>query len=88
MFTKFASSLIGQTGRVGLTGPSVGWEVELVVVRAKTTSRVTTADAWDHVAGFRGARTSAIVKSRCAGNRRNSRCRRVFRALARPVRLW
>ncbi|WP_236796027.1 fumarylacetoacetate hydrolase family protein [Amycolatopsis sp. GM8] len=52
VFTKFASSLTGPAGRIALSGPSVDWEVELVVVMAKTTSRIAAADAGEHIAGF------------------------------------
>ncbi|WP_236794370.1 fumarylacetoacetate hydrolase family protein [Amycolatopsis sp. GM8] len=51
VFTKFASSLTGPAGRITLSGSSVDWEVELVVVMAQTTSGITAADAWDHIGG-------------------------------------
>ncbi|WAP55010.1 fumarylacetoacetate hydrolase family protein [Streptomyces sp. S465] len=51
VFTKFTSSLTGPTGTVHLTGPSVDWEVELVVAIGKEAHHVAAADAWEHVAG-------------------------------------
>ena len=51
VFTKYASSLTGPTGQVVLTGASVDWEVELVVVMGRTARRVPAERAWDHVAG-------------------------------------
>ncbi|BCI55099.1 fumarylacetoacetate hydrolase [Mycolicibacterium litorale] len=51
LFTKFAASLTGPTGSVDLSGPSVDWEVELVVVIAREATRVHARDAWSHVAG-------------------------------------
>lgn len=50
-FTKFVSCLTGPTGTVALTGLSVDWEVELVVVIGTEAREVTAADAWTHVAG-------------------------------------
>ncbi|MFF5676151.1 fumarylacetoacetate hydrolase family protein [Streptomyces hygroscopicus] len=51
VFTKFTSSLTGPAGTVHLTGPSVDWEVELVVSIGKEAHHVAAADAWEHVAG-------------------------------------
>jgi len=51
-FTKFLSCLTGPTGTIALTGPSVDWEVELVVVIGTQASNVATEDAWNHVAGI------------------------------------
>jgi 2-keto-4-pentenoate hydratase/2-oxohepta-3-ene-1,7-dioic acid hydratase in catechol pathway len=50
-FTKFVSCLTGPTGTIALTGPSVDWEVELVVVIGAEARNVTAADAWCYVAG-------------------------------------
>ena len=52
VFTKYASSLTGPTGRIALTGASVDWEVELVVVIGRTARRVPAERAWEHVAGL------------------------------------
>ncbi|MEU5850901.1 fumarylacetoacetate hydrolase family protein [Saccharopolyspora shandongensis] len=52
VFTKFADSLIGPRGRIVLSGSSVDWEVELVIVIAREACKVAAKDAWDHVAGF------------------------------------
>lgn len=51
VFTKFPASLAGPFDDITVAGPSVDWEVELVVVIGRTADRVTTADAWSHVAG-------------------------------------
>ncbi|MGI6873293.1 fumarylacetoacetate hydrolase family protein [Amycolatopsis sp. 3B14] len=52
VFTKYADSLTGPHGRIVLSGPSVDWEVELVVVMAREARNVTEADAWNYVAGL------------------------------------
>jgi 2,4-didehydro-3-deoxy-L-rhamnonate hydrolase len=52
VFTKFPSSVTGPGDTVALTGPSMDWEVELVVVMGKPAYRVSAADAWSHVAGL------------------------------------
>lgn len=51
VFTKFPASLAGPFDEITVAGPSVDWEVELVVVIGRTADRVTTSDAWSHVAG-------------------------------------
>jgi 2-keto-4-pentenoate hydratase/2-oxohepta-3-ene-1,7-dioic acid hydratase in catechol pathway len=51
VFTKFPASLAGPFDDIAVAGPSVDWEVELVVVIGRTADRVTTSDAWSHVAG-------------------------------------
>ena len=51
VFTKFPASLAGPFDDIAVAGPSVDWEVELVVVVGRTADRVTTSDAWSHVAG-------------------------------------
>ena len=51
VFTKFPASLAGPFDDIAIAGPSVDWEVELVVVIGRTADRVTTADAWSHIAG-------------------------------------
>jgi 2,4-diketo-3-deoxy-L-fuconate hydrolase len=52
VFTKFASCLTGARGAVPLTGETVDWEVELVVVIGHTAHAVSESDALEHVAGF------------------------------------
>lgn len=52
VFTKFASCLTGPHGPVTLSGDTVDWEVELVVVIGRTASGVAQEQAWDHVAGL------------------------------------
>ncbi len=51
-FTKFPSSLTGPFADVTLSGTTVDWEVELVVVIGTTADRVAEVDAWSHVAGL------------------------------------
>jgi 2,4-diketo-3-deoxy-L-fuconate hydrolase len=50
VFTKFPASLAGPFDDIAVAGPSIDWEVELVVI-GRTAERVTTSDAWSHVAG-------------------------------------
>ncbi len=52
VFTKFPSSVTGPDARVGITGPRVDWEVELVVVIGAGGHRIAAADAWPAIAGF------------------------------------
>ncbi len=52
VFTKFPTSMTGPVGDVVLTGPTVDWEAELVVVLGKRARHVPAAQAWDHVAGL------------------------------------
>lgn len=53
VFTKYVSSFSGPDSKVVLpTGGKVDWEVELVVVIGRETSRITEAEAWSHVAGL------------------------------------
>lgn len=52
-FTKFVSSLTGPDAQVVIpAGGNVDWEVELVVIIGRETSRIDEASAWDHVAGL------------------------------------
>ncbi len=52
VFTKYRTSLAGPVGVVGLTGPKIDWEVELVAVISRAAHRVSEADGWDYVAGL------------------------------------
>ncbi|MGW5515075.1 fumarylacetoacetate hydrolase family protein [Nocardia africana] len=52
VFTKYQSSITGPGTVVELSGPSVDWEVELVVVIGRSARRVSADDAWNHVAGL------------------------------------
>ncbi|MBY6538837.1 fumarylacetoacetate hydrolase family protein [Rhodococcus sp. BP-349] len=52
LFTKFPSAIAGPNTTITLTGPSVDWEVELVVVVGRRCEKVNRADAWSHVAGL------------------------------------
>ncbi|KQV93497.1 fumarylacetoacetate hydrolase [Streptomyces sp. Root369] len=52
VFTKFPSSIAGPGDIVELTGPTVDWEVELVVVIGRRAHRVPEEEAWSHVAGL------------------------------------
>jgi len=51
-FTKFPSCLVGPAADVVLSGATVDWEVELVVVIGEGGRNITEADAWSHVAGL------------------------------------
>jgi 2,4-didehydro-3-deoxy-L-rhamnonate hydrolase len=51
-FTKFPSCLVGPTADVVLSGSSVDWEVELVVVIGTGGRNIARDDAWRHVAGL------------------------------------
>jgi 2-keto-4-pentenoate hydratase/2-oxohepta-3-ene-1,7-dioic acid hydratase in catechol pathway len=51
-FTKFPSCIAGPTADVPLSGDMVDWEVEIVAVIGRETSRVSVADAWNAVAGL------------------------------------
>jgi 2,4-diketo-3-deoxy-L-fuconate hydrolase len=52
VFTKFASALTGPTGDIELSGNTVDWEVELVVVIGTSAHRIDVSDAWSCVAGL------------------------------------
>lgn len=51
-FTKFPTSIVGPSHVVELPEGNVDWEVELVVAISKRTYRVSSDDAWDHIAGL------------------------------------
>jgi 2-keto-4-pentenoate hydratase/2-oxohepta-3-ene-1,7-dioic acid hydratase in catechol pathway len=51
-FTKFPSCLAGPTADIALSGASVDWEVELVVVIGQGGRHIPENEAWDHVAGL------------------------------------
>jgi len=52
VFTKFQSCLSGARSAVPLTGETVDWEIELVVVIGHAAHGVSESDALEHVAGF------------------------------------
>ena len=52
VFTKFPSCLTGPEAAVELSGDTVDWEVELVVVVGRGGRRIAKADALSHVAGY------------------------------------
>jgi 2-keto-4-pentenoate hydratase/2-oxohepta-3-ene-1,7-dioic acid hydratase in catechol pathway len=52
VFTKYATSLTGPNGDVVLSGSSVDWEVEVVVVIGQKANNVAAEDAWHYVAGL------------------------------------
>lgn len=52
VFTKFVTSITGPYCGVEHPGGNLDWEVELVVVMGRRAYRVSSADAWDHVAGL------------------------------------
>lgn len=51
-FTKFPSCLVGPTADVVLSGDTVDWEVEIVVVIGKGGRHIAESAAWSHVAGL------------------------------------
>lgn len=51
-FTKFPSSVTGPNDPITIGGDKVDWEVEMVVVMAGGGRNITSADAWDRVAGI------------------------------------
>lgn len=51
-FTKFPSCIAGPTADIPLSGPMVDWEVEIVAVIGRETSRVSVDGAWGAVAGL------------------------------------
>ena len=51
-FTKFPSCLVGPTDDVVLSGDTVDWEVEIVVVIGEGGRRIPLDRAWSHVAGL------------------------------------
>lgn len=52
VFTKFASSVAGPEGVIGLFTDRVDWEVELALVIGRGGRHIGRADAWRHVAGL------------------------------------
>ncbi len=51
-FTKFPSCLAGPTAEIELSGDTVDWEVELVVVIGTGGRHISREQAWSHVAGL------------------------------------
>jgi 2,4-didehydro-3-deoxy-L-rhamnonate hydrolase len=51
-FTKFPTCLAAPFSDVAVAGPTMDWEVELVVVIGRRAHRVAAADAWSVVAGL------------------------------------
>ena len=51
-FTKFPSCLNSATGEIELSGDTVDWEVELVVVIGRGGHGIPATTVWDHVAGL------------------------------------
>lgn len=52
VFTKFVSSFAGPDVDVVLTGDTVDWEAELVVVIGSGGTDIPETEAWDHIAGL------------------------------------
>lgn len=50
-FTKFPESLSGPFDDIPITGTSIDWEVELVVVIGRDARHVPSERAWEHLAG-------------------------------------
>lgn len=51
-FTKFQNCICAPNSDIALSGPTVDWEVELVVVIGDRCRNVPRDEAWDHVAGI------------------------------------
>lgn len=51
-FTKFPSCLTGPAADIVLSGDAVDWEVELVVTVGRRCRRISSEEAWAHVAGL------------------------------------
>ena len=51
-FTKFPSCLVGPTADVELSGDTVDWEVEIVVVIGQGGRHIAESAAWSHIAGL------------------------------------
>jgi len=51
-FTKFPSCLVGPTADVELSGDTVDWEVEIVVVVGTGGRHIAESAAWSHIAGL------------------------------------
>jgi len=52
VFTKFPSAITGPRTRIGLPKGSVDFEVELVAVVGREAHRVSSTEAWGHIAGL------------------------------------
>jgi 2-keto-4-pentenoate hydratase/2-oxohepta-3-ene-1,7-dioic acid hydratase in catechol pathway len=52
VFTKFPSAITGPCTRIALPKGSVDFEVELVAVVGRAAHGVSSAEAWDHIAGL------------------------------------
>jgi 2-keto-4-pentenoate hydratase/2-oxohepta-3-ene-1,7-dioic acid hydratase in catechol pathway len=52
VFAKFPTCIGGPAGTIELSGPTVDWEVELVVVIGVSAHRIPPAEAWSHIAGL------------------------------------
>lgn len=51
-FTKFPASLSGPFDDIGIVGPAIDWEVELVAVVSTLADHVRESDGWNHIAGL------------------------------------
>jgi 2-keto-4-pentenoate hydratase/2-oxohepta-3-ene-1,7-dioic acid hydratase in catechol pathway len=67
VFTKFPSSVAGPEGQVELPTDQVDWEVEVAVVIGREASRVSSDDAWQHVAGITAAQDFSARDVQMAG---------------------
>jgi 2,4-didehydro-3-deoxy-L-rhamnonate hydrolase len=67
-FTKFPSCLSGPHDDIALSGSSVDWEVELVVVIGDGGRLIGADEAWDHVAGLCVGQDVSDRKVQLTGN--------------------
>jgi len=66
-FTKFPSCLVGPTADVELSGDTVDWEVEIVVVIGKGGRHIAESAAWSHIAGLTLGQDISDRKDQTAG---------------------
>lgn len=52
VFAKFPTAITGPTSTISLSGKTVDWEAEVVVVMGRRAHRVPASEAWTYVAGI------------------------------------
>lgn len=67
VFTKFRSAITGAYKDIDLPMGNVDWEAELVVVMGKECRRVSTENAWAHVAGLTAGQDLSEREMQMAG---------------------